>query len=236
MERLTIPSLCYSPAAPSRGSALAVPSTAAGHEFSVTGSRAEPYAGAGGLQARCAPRASPEASPWGTGGSGLPNRPGESGLTESQRTVRPGLPSALSSMALSVGVRRLSDLPGRGERQVQLSFRGGQRGREAGWVCCARAGRSLTPPLCFPRLHPEDKEDPLWPGGCLWGGERVAIARGLWQWARDGDGDGDAAHLGGCLVRQVGCGDGTHILGTTGSLPAFYPCPAPAVRACDVRL
>lgn len=39
------------------------------------------------------------------------------------------------SMALSVGVRRLSHLPGRGERQVQLSFRGGPRGQGGryGW-------------------------------------------------------------------------------------------------------
>lgn len=185
--------LCYAPAAlrPQRPWALCSPFPALPH-----GTRTMPRTmprvlrgrelcsaiaqGWGGRPAVCSEPAlrRPRGAP---GGSGPPNRPGESGLSHGGRAVL----SALGSMALSVGVRRLSHLPGRGERQVQLSFRGGRRaGREGGgearkgllWPGQGRAEpqRSLTPLLCFPRLHPEDKEDPLRPGGCLWGGERVA--------------------------------------------------------------
>lgn len=178
---------CSPPATTAVGSVLPIPSTAARHENDaiprVLRGRELCSAiaqGWGGRPAVCSEPAlrRPRGAP---GGSGPPNRPGESGLSHGGRAVL----SALGSMALSVGVRRLSHLPGRGERQVQLSFRGGRRaGREGGgearkgllWPGQGRAEpqRSLTPLLCFPRLHPEDKEDPLRPGGCLWGGERVA--------------------------------------------------------------
>ncbi|XP_040431298.1 fer-1-like protein 4 [Cygnus olor] len=54
-----------------------------------------------------------------------PNRPDKAGLSHTGWS-RPSGAALLAggSMALSVGVRRLSHLPGHGERQVQLSFRG----------------------------------------------------------------------------------------------------------------
>lgn len=83
-------------------------------------------------------------------------------------------------MALSVGVRRLSHLPGRGERQVQLSFRGGPRGqggRHGGGLSSRRLSGAVLvvaepkPSISFPRLHAEDEENPLRLRGRVRGGE-----------------------------------------------------------------
>lgn len=53
------------------------------------------------------------------------------------------------SMALSVGVRRLSQLPGHGQRQVHLSFRGGLRVSGTVGVWGFRAGGCLLLPAPY---------------------------------------------------------------------------------------